>query len=219
MKGNRRFFCSLDRAVKTLRRFFFFVFLKALHEDLFDRFAAYGEIAHLRRCIPVQGEQVQIAAVVCFFQAVGDRSAGNGSASDVLTYIRICIPYLNFHRKIECQRFVGIPLARDIEVAVFDRIFRCIDSGDAVRAGDRVMCGAGQSCLIGSAPAGNTERESKRCICAVGLDRNFSVPWKIGGHMYGDLFSIYSFFDVASDVKVNEEGIILFGKGIGADGT
>lgn len=35
-KGNRRFFRSLNRAVKTLRRFFFFIFLKALHEDLFD---------------------------------------------------------------------------------------------------------------------------------------------------------------------------------------
>ena len=61
-KGNRRFFRSLNRAVKTLRRFFFFIFLKALHEDLFDRFAAYGEIAHLRRCIPVQGEQVQVSS-------------------------------------------------------------------------------------------------------------------------------------------------------------
>lgn len=61
--------------------------------------------------------------------------------------------------------------------------------------------------------------ESKRCIGAVGLKCDLTVPWEFRGHAYGYICSIYSFFDVASDVKVNEEGIILFGKGIGADGT
>ena len=198
----RLFLCLLDRTVEGACFWRRKLLAVSMHHDLLYRFACYNGIFDKGWCVPVESQQVKICAVVLFFQTVGDRSTGNGGLADVLAHARISVPYLNLHREVEGQCLVLLPGAGDIEVTVFNGIFR------AVRTHGVAVC-----------PARNTQCQCKRNVCTIDRDSDFSVPREGRIDVNSDFLTIYLFLNVTSDIQMYKQGVVIFRKCVGAYGA